>query len=915
MPPRRGVAKQQEESVKILRRYAPQDDNKQIFVICVFGASDLSGALCINMKAAFRKNEKIIFYILSFLLPVLFWLIVCALHGIYPFGDTSVMTGDITYQFIDYLAYFKSIFTTNNDLTYTFSKTMGGDMAGFFSYYLLSPFNFILLLFPNRLLPLGLLIIIMVKCGFMSLFFSLMLNRIFGFKWRSLIFGLTYALSGYVVVYFQLYAYFDDLMLMPLIFLGLRRMFKDPEKKYLYIAALTVAIILNFYVGWMICLFCLYYFVYLCVVNDDRALLGKRVFSFVSSSVLCGVLSAFVVIPSVLSLRGEKNSFHLGFYRTMELRDFFSRFYIDSFKGNISSCMPNVYCGTLMLLLFIIYFFNKKIPFKERIASLVLTVFLLLNFYINTLNVIWHGFNRPIGFPYRYSFVLIFLILYLGYRGLLDLDVYSLPKLLPAGVWAVYILYSAYLMIAGSVVVGLREVILNALILFVITVLFILYVKRKPALMFLASVFFLIQLFDIGENLNHSLYFFEFSSMGEYQTFVDRVGAEIDNIKAQDDGFFRVEKTFRRSHNDTMQFDYAGLSHYSSCEKKDVISYMNRLGFRDNGNWSFYDGGSTALVDSVFGIKYLISHYDYMGKKYKRFNKTKYPKGEHEDKYFVYRNQYALPLMFVAKGDICSVDPYEGNLFEFQNALADSISGGENNMFEAADIEEKNLVNLAETPGADGVYTYTKLDPSKEAYLEFKFGIDKESDGKLLEGYFDAPDYQKATIEVNGDSKGEYFSEYHWSVVDMAKHDEGENISVKVIPEDDTMQLTGVYIYFEDMVRLKNWVSEVSSKECELKKITSSHLLGSAWLPEDGQLVFSFPYEDDWKVYIDGEKVETQRAAGLLLSAPVNKGVHQVELYYEQAGRRLGLLISLAGVLMLICLHPAGLRKILSQPE
>ena len=178
-----------------------------------------------------------------------------------------------------------------------------------------------------------------------------------------------------------------------------------------------------------------------------------------------------------------------------------------------------------------------------------------------------------------------------------------------------------------------------------------------------------------------------------------------------------------------------------------------------------------------------------------------------------------------------------------------------------------------------------------------------------MEGYFDAPDYQEATIEVNGDTKGEYFSEYHWSVVDMAKHDEGDEISIRIIPQANTLQLTGAYIYFEDMVRLKNWVSEVSAKECELNKITSSHLSGSAWLPEDGQIVFSFPYEEDWQVYIDGEKAETQKAAGLLLSAPAKQGVHKVELIYEQAGRRLGLLISLAGVLVLICIHLFALRS------
>ena len=97
-----------------------------------------------NMKRFFDTKEKKAAALLSFFIPVLIWIGVCVLHGIYPFGKSSIMTGDITYQFIDYLSYFKSIFFTENDLTYTFSKTMGGDMAGFSAYYLFSPFNLIL---------------------------------------------------------------------------------------------------------------------------------------------------------------------------------------------------------------------------------------------------------------------------------------------------------------------------------------------------------------------------------------------------------------------------------------------------------------------------------------------------------------------------------------------------------------------------------------------------------------------------------------------------------------------------------------------------------------------------------------------------------------------------------------------------
>lgn len=347
------------------------------------------------MKFMKEKHfEKILFYIMSFFIPVLIWIAVCFLNKIYPFGNSSIMTGDITYQFIDYLSYFKTIVLGNNDLTYTFSKTIGGDMAGFAAYYLFSPFNFLLLPFPKSILPLGLLIMIIIKCGMMSLCFMFMMEKIYGFDKKQLAFAVTYSLMGYVIVYFQLYAYFDDMMLMPLIVVGIHKILENPRKKIMYIITLFLAISINYYIGWMMCIFSAVYFMYRWILSDRKK---ETIISFFIGSVISGLLSAVILIPSILSLQGEKNSFHIGFYRTMSLADFFSRFYTNSFKGNISSCLPNVYCGVLVVFFVALYMLNEKFSIKKRLLSLALITFFIINFYFNTFNVIWHGLNRPIG--------------------------------------------------------------------------------------------------------------------------------------------------------------------------------------------------------------------------------------------------------------------------------------------------------------------------------------------------------------------------------------------------------------------------------------------------------------------------------------------------------------------------------------
>lgn len=43
-----------------------------------------------------------------------------------------------------------------------------------------------------------------------------------------------------------------------------------------------------------------------------------------------------------------------------------------------------------------------------------LLTILLASFYLKGLNMIWHGFNEPTWFPFRFSFLFSFLLIYAG---------------------------------------------------------------------------------------------------------------------------------------------------------------------------------------------------------------------------------------------------------------------------------------------------------------------------------------------------------------------------------------------------------------------------------------------------------------------------------------------------------------------
>lgn len=73
--------------------------------------------------------------------------------------------------------------------------------------------------------------------------------------------------------------------------------------------------------------------------------------------------------------------------------------------------------------------------------------------------------------------------------------------------------------------------------------------------------------------------------------------------------------------------------------------------------------------------------------------------------------------------------------------------------------------------------------------------------------------------------------------------------------------------------------------------------------PENARyLSFSIPYTDDWHVYIDGKEARTCKVNVSLLGAGVQAGMHNVEIRYDPSGFRFGLILSGAGLLLLLLL-------------
>lgn len=218
----------------------------------------------IKVKSQYRK---ILLSGLAVLLPMLLMLLVYALCGQWPFGSKGLYAFPDSYsQYTNYYEYYRGL--EQNGLLYSFSRTLGGDLVGFFTYYTLSPYNLLFLLLPHVAVGKLMTVITLLKIGTCGLTFNLLLHHRHKSSYFTLLFSTSYAMMSYLIIYSQNMNFMDAVILLPLILLGLRRLIF--EKRYgLYVISLAAALIINYYTGYMLCIFAVFYFVY-------ELLLAKR---------------------------------------------------------------------------------------------------------------------------------------------------------------------------------------------------------------------------------------------------------------------------------------------------------------------------------------------------------------------------------------------------------------------------------------------------------------------------------------------------------------------------------------------------------------------------------------------------------------------------------------------------------------
>ena len=821
-----------------------------------------------------KKNKNLLILIST---CIVMFLAILIYKKITPFGDNSFLDIDFFHQYFPMSGGMYDRVWNLESFIYSFNFGIGIPIFRNFFNYLSSPFNLLLLLFKRTSMLSVYSIIICLKGVVSSICIYLLLKKKLGDKFILVPISLMYAFSSYYIAYHWNIMWMDGISFLPLVVLGIESLV-DNNKSLLYIFSLALVIYCNYYIGFIICIFCVLYFIMYLFTSDkyNKKQLVNKTIRFILSSICVGLLCSFFLIPLVFSMKSISatesinipSSLYYKFGAGEFLFNHFSFIKSTVIHSDISNT-PNISCGILSLLLIIPFIFNKKISIRVKIGYLSLLVILGISFFIPALDYFWHICHVPNDLPYRFSFLYSFI--------LIIISAYSITNIKYVNKWFVFLsgfivlISIVYLNITGYHYIKTIYIISNYVLVVLYLLYYLIYVLSKKELLpviFTTVTVIISILITININWNMD------AKVDDYYSDYNDKKSVINKIYKKDKGIYRIGEEEIFTYDDSVWYGFRGLNSFSSMEYENVAILMNKLGYPGNEINSYYYRKGNKIGEILFNIKYAF-YRDYND------NKIKY-----------YELPYDSGLMFKVNKEIYDWKLLGNNPFEIQSDFI-------NKSYKVSGVYKK----------LEPIQTETLYNENNEIITKYTYES-KNFDYYVYSSNFDLFDgmiignnlYYKGDYELNSEvfeedsyTRNEYNEFY---IINGEK--EGDYFDIYVLSRNEEI---APYVYEIDESKLELFDNNIVKNIVKIDSFNEHSITGTIKADDSGVIYTSIPYDRGWNVYIDGKKVKTNVIGNALLGFDIEEGVHSIKLEYHIPYSYLGIIISLSSFIIIIYLE------------
>ena len=806
--------------------------------------------------------------ILTFIVPILIMLISCIVNKTYPFGKEILPKYDGYYQYAGFTSYYKNVLLGNESLFYSFKGLLGYNFYATSIYYMFNPTNLLCIFSTSENILEYYTFIILLRIGLSG--FTMCKYLKYKFKNQSnlryIIFSISYALMAYNVCYFFNYMYFDTVVLFPIVILGLDKLIYE-RKNRLYIISLTLSIISNFYIGYMVCIFSLLYFIYnIFIYKLDKDIIKD----FIISSLLSGFMCMIIIIPEASELLKGKALLYASskaeyFKFNMNFLNIFYKFLPGSTSNyDLEYGMVNIYVSLFVIILVIKYFFNKKISKKERITTLIFILFFLLSISFNLLDFVWQLFQRPIWYPNRYIFTFSFFLITIAMKEITNIT-YKTNIKENLIIIISFILLTLYSIISLKIHNDNLKII--SYILGIILILqYTFFLNNKNAKYLLVMLFFI----EVTTNAIFTLKIMgKTTTMTQYKTneeINEKAVKHIKEIENKDNNFYRMELSTSTVHNSPSLLNYNGINHFNSVKNAKTLNFLNKFNYQVTDDTSVEFNNYNPYLTSLLGIKYINGSKDEM-----------YYENVYNENSYMYLNKDALSLGYMIYN----------KKFKESNSSYQNTENLINSMLNT-DIKRYKVID-----NFNGEDTEIKEIDNKK-YVISKTSIKIEMEDKASNSMFLIPSRNitfvaNYSIFINDE-------EIKDAVIKQSPIFVNKGDTYKIIIKSNLSktELNSLKWYQIDYDKYIETINELKKNEFNITKYNKdNHIEGNIDVNNDKNvLLLTIPYDKGWNIYVDDNKINYDICFDSFICLDLDKGKHNIKMNYVPSGFIVGLIIS-----------------------
>ena len=744
-------------------------------------------------------------------------------------------------------------------------------------------------------------------------------------SFNSILGGIIYTFCGFAVYASTRHPFFlNALIMLPLIFLGIDKIYKE-NKSIFFMFTIAVTAIMNYYFLYIITILAFIYAIvkYFCEYKEKgtKFLLNK----FIKALILyiIGVMIAgIILLPTIYAYQ---NSNRLG---NANMVAYTFKYYKTVFTGltsNNSLYWTRICISSIALIIIPISLLNRKEKENKTIITCIIieTIMLLFSIFGSLMNGLSFQCNR---WTFGYSFLLSYMVV-LNFKENLKYSKSQIIYML-----STIILYTLILLCCDGV--GRRVSLVS--ISFALAIVFVIilsktFIEKQSKLKYAVFVLVVLNIIYYGTNLYSQSgkdYIDEFIASNavieRYNSLDDKIknyDKAIDKIKENDNGFYRIANNEYSNTNNALIHKYNAINCYLSIGNK----YIGRLSKDINNRTYNSDTNPLRGLDSRTKIiTFLANKYFIVGKGknsyvpygYKKIydlqeetkvyeNKNCLNLGAFYDNYILKEDydklsslekEQALLDTVVVKDKLSNIE-YKDNLIsqikekttrnvEYKLKDKYKIINKEKNKYKIKTRKQNQYIelNIKQTENCELYLQLTNFKAKSKDKYNVKFKYENVKKISRVRDAQEDPYYIKNdNILINLGYKG-----IHNGKVKVTFSEKGEyscdDIKMIAVPMD---------IYQESIGKLKN-------TSFELTKCKDNLIEGKIQNLTNGILQISTPYTKGWRAYVDGVETEVLNVNIGFIGIQLNSGEHNVTFKYETPFLKQGIVLSILGIILAI---------------